>query len=93
MERGIADTESLAPRDRCGRGRSKREYLLPLVSELHAAGGNAAFFTVSDNFRHRFTAETVDKVFAWILSEVAEAGICLPWPFLLTARTSQRDEL
>ena len=32
------------------------------------------FSTVSYNFRHRFTAETADKVFAWILSEVAEAG-------------------
>ena len=32
------------------------------------------FSTVSYNFRHRFTAETVDLVFAWILSEVAEAG-------------------
>ena len=32
------------------------------------------FSTVSYNFRHRFTAETVDQVFAWILSEVADAG-------------------
>ena len=32
------------------------------------------FSTVSYNFQHRFTAETADKVFAWILSEVAEAG-------------------
>ena len=32
------------------------------------------FSTVSYNFRHRFTAETVDRVFAWILEEVAEAG-------------------
>lgn len=32
------------------------------------------FSTVSYNFRHRFTAETVDQVFAWILEEVAEAG-------------------
>ena len=29
---------------------------------------------MSYNFRHRFTAETVDPVFAWILEEVAEAG-------------------
>lgn len=36
------------------------------------------FSTVSYNFRHRFTAETVDLVFAWILSEVAEAGYLSP---------------
>lgn len=32
------------------------------------------FSTVSYNFRHRFTEETVDRVFAWILDEVAKAG-------------------
>ena len=32
------------------------------------------FSTVSYNFRHRFTTETVDQVFAWILEEVAQAG-------------------
>ena len=36
------------------------------------------FSTVSYNFRHRFTEETVDKVFAWILEEVAEAGYLSP---------------
>ena len=36
------------------------------------------FSTVSYNFRHRFTAETVDQVFAWILSEVADAGYLSP---------------
>ena len=36
------------------------------------------FSTVSYNFRHRFTAETVDQVFAWILEEVAEAGYLSP---------------
>ena len=36
------------------------------------------FSTVSYNFRHRFTAETVDWVFAWILSEIAEAGYLSP---------------
>ena len=50
------------------------------------------FSAVSDNFRHWFTEETLDQVFAWSLSEVAEAGICLPRPFLSTARTSQRNE-
>ena len=30
------------------------------------------FSTVSYNFRHRFTEETVDQVFRWILEEVAE---------------------
>ena len=36
------------------------------------------FSTVSYNFRHRFTEETVDRVFAWILSEVADAGYLSP---------------
>ena len=36
------------------------------------------FSTVSYNFRHRFTAETVDQIFGWILSEVAEAGYLSP---------------
>lgn len=33
---------------------------------------------MSYNFRHRFTAETVDQVFAWILEEVVEAGYLSP---------------
>jgi len=33
---------------------------------------------VSYNFRHRFTEETVDRVFAWILDEVAKAGYLSP---------------
>ncbi|MGO5097272.1 transposase [Agathobaculum sp. LCP25S3_E8] len=36
------------------------------------------FSTVSYNFRHRFTEETVDRVFAWILEEVAQAGCLSP---------------
>lgn len=36
------------------------------------------FSTVSYNFRNRFTTETVDTVFAWILEEVAEAGYLSP---------------
>ena len=36
------------------------------------------FSTVSYNFRHRFTTETVDRVFSWILEEVAEAGYLSP---------------
>lgn len=36
------------------------------------------FSTVSYNFRHRFTEETVDQVFAWILEEVSEAGCLSP---------------
>ena len=36
------------------------------------------FSTVSYNFRHRFTAETVDAIFAWILSEAAESGYLSP---------------
>ena len=33
---------------------------------------------MSYNFRHRFTEETVDQVFRWILEEVAEAGYLSP---------------
>ena len=36
------------------------------------------FSTVSYNFRHRFTEETVDRVFTWILDEVAKAGYLSP---------------
>ena len=36
------------------------------------------FSTVSYNFRHRFTSETVDKIFAWILSDAADAGYLRP---------------
>ena len=36
------------------------------------------FSTVSYNFRHRFTEETVDRVFAWILDEAAKAGYLSP---------------
>ena len=36
------------------------------------------FSTVSYNFRHRFTTETVDKIFNWVLDEIAEAGYLSP---------------
>lgn len=36
------------------------------------------FSTVSYNFRHRFTSETVDKIFAWVLDEIAHAGYLTP---------------
>ena len=36
------------------------------------------FSTLSYNFRHRFTSETVDQIFAWILNEIAEAGYLSP---------------
>lgn len=36
------------------------------------------FSTISYNFRHRFTTETADQIFAWILDEVAEAGYLSP---------------
>ena len=35
-------------------------------------------YSPSNNFRHRFTEETVDQVFRWILEEVAEAGYLSP---------------
>ena len=36
------------------------------------------FSTLSYNFRHRFTSETADEIFAWILNEIAEAGYLSP---------------
>lgn len=36
--------------------------------------GTPHFSTLSYNFRHRFNADTVDKIFNWILDEIAEAG-------------------
>ena len=38
-------------------------------------GETPHFSPVSYNFRHRFTEETVDKVFAWILSEAAQGHL------------------
>lgn len=32
------------------------------------------FSTVSYNFRNRFTTETIDEIFSWILGEIANAG-------------------
>ena len=36
------------------------------------------FSTVSYNFRNRFTAETVDKIFSWILDEINKNGYLTP---------------
>lgn len=36
------------------------------------------FSTVSYNFRHRFTEETIGKIFAWILEEAAGTGYLYP---------------
>ncbi len=36
------------------------------------------FATVSYNFKHRFTDETIEKVFFWILSEIETAGYLSP---------------
>ncbi len=36
------------------------------------------FSTISYNFKHRFTTETIDKIFYWILSEIAHAGYLSP---------------
>ena len=36
------------------------------------------FSTVSQNFKHRFMEETIDKVFEWILSEVEKHGYLSP---------------
>ena len=36
------------------------------------------FSTISYNFRHRFTSETVDQIFNWILMEMVEVGYVAP---------------
>ena len=36
------------------------------------------FSTVSFNFRHRFTEDTVSQIFTWILEEAARSGYLLP---------------
>ena len=36
------------------------------------------FSTVSYNFRHRFTSETIEAVFRWILEEAGSAGALTP---------------
>ena len=36
------------------------------------------FTTLSYNFRHRFTSETVDQIFNWILMEMVDAGYVAP---------------
>lgn len=36
------------------------------------------FSTISYNFRHRFTSETVDQIFSWILMQMVDAGYVAP---------------
>lgn len=36
------------------------------------------FSTISYNFKHRFTSETIEKIFFWILNEINEAGYLSP---------------
>ena len=36
------------------------------------------FSTVSYNFKHRFTTETVNQIFDWVLENIAEAGYLSP---------------
>ena len=36
------------------------------------------FSTVSYNFRHRFTEETIERVFQWVLNEAGTAGALSP---------------
>ena len=36
------------------------------------------FSTISYNFKHRYTEETIEKIFYWILDEIAKAGYLSP---------------
>ena len=49
-----------------------------MVLRLRINRLNTAFSTISYNFSHRFNADTIDKIFAWILTEAAEAGYLKP---------------
>ena len=55
------------------------------------------FSTVSYNFRHRYTSETIEAVFRWILEEAGSAGALTPaavfvdGTHILSYRTTNRD--
>ena len=36
------------------------------------------FSTISYNFKHRFTEETIEQVFYWILSEIEKTNLLSP---------------
>ena len=36
------------------------------------------FSTISYNFKHRFTEDTIEKIFYWILSEIEKANLLSP---------------
>ena len=55
----------------------------PLGFRIRASGSDPTFFTASYNFRPRFTAETVDHLFTWILEEAAGAGDLSPKAVLI----------
>lgn len=48
------------------------------------------FSTISRNFKHRFTEETVEKVFYWILSEIEREGYLSPERYSLTEHISRQ---
>ena len=56
-----------------GRNRGEIIYIDDLVPKDHLH-----FTTLSNNFCHRFTEETVERVFNWILSEINKAGYLSP---------------
>ena len=60
------------------RGKMDRDLVEFVVIDQLVSEETPHFSTVSYNFRHRFTEETVDRVFAWILDEVAKAGYLSP---------------
>ena len=60
------------------RGKMDRDLVEFVVIDQLVPEETPHFSTVSYNFRHRFTEETVDRVFAWILDEVAKAGYLSP---------------
>ena len=45
-----------------------------MVSRQPFARRNTGFLHNQYNFKHRFTSETVNQIFDWILNEIAEAG-------------------
>lgn len=49
-----------------------------LVSGARCERGNTSFSTVSYNLRHRYTGETVERIFRWVLWEANRAGALTP---------------
>ncbi len=55
-------------------GRSEHEYRVPVVLGYMINEPTPDSSTISYNFKHRCQEETVEKIFRWVLGEIASAG-------------------